>query len=144
MFEEKSFQQSRWPSERRTLKQPDRLPEIDEATLRRKIEHAQRAGDTQALPFGRADASALINEQQIGMEGCRQGDCGGFSFVKFGVVDWCKPFCSDDLKPSRWGGDPTLNQRGRDRIGEFRLDRVGKHHSFKQAGKKFNMAIRIR
>ena len=107
MFEEKSFQQSRWPSERRTLKQPDRLPEIDEATLRRKIENAQRAGDTQALPFGRADASALINEQQIGMEGCRQGDCGGFSFVKFGVVDWFKPIRSDDLKP---GGGSAIQR----------------------------------
>jgi hypothetical protein len=43
------------------------------------------------------DASALIDEQQIGLEGCSQCYCSGFSFVKSCVVDRCKALCSDDL-----------------------------------------------
>ncbi len=140
VFEKKGFQQARWPSERRTFKQPDRLPEIEQAALRRKIKHTQRAGDTQALPFRSADASALIDEQQIGLERCRQGDCGGFSLVKSRVRDGFEGFGSDDLKPGGQGGDPALDQRRRDRIGEFSPDHAWKRYPFKQAGKNFDMA----
>jgi hypothetical protein len=67
MLEEKGFQQSRWPSERRTFEQANRLRKIKQATLGRKIEHAQRAGDAKALPLRRADAAALVDKQQIGV-----------------------------------------------------------------------------
>ena len=74
MFEEKGIEQSGRPSERCALERVDRQREIDQTTLRREIEQSERAGDAQTSVPGHAKAIPLIDQQQVGVGGFRQGD----------------------------------------------------------------------
>lgn len=137
MFEEKRFQQSPWPSERRAFEQPDRLREIHQTTIRRQIEQSKSARDAQTSLLGHAKAIPLINQQEVGMEGFRQGDRCGFAFIqardsrqKCGVVD---------LKPRGRLGDPETHRCRRESMGKLGLDSDRNRDSFKHAGKKFHM-----
>jgi hypothetical protein len=44
----------------------DRLGEVDQAAMRRKIENTQRAGYSKTFSDSRAHALAIIHQQQVG------------------------------------------------------------------------------
>jgi hypothetical protein len=61
MFGKKGIQQSLGSPEVQTFQRADRLGEINQAALSRKIEQSQGAGDTKASSLGDSEGFPLID-----------------------------------------------------------------------------------
>jgi hypothetical protein len=82
VFSEQAVEYGFRSPETRLLQLFDRLTEINQAALRGKIEQSKRASNSKTFSHGYAKAIPLIPQQQVGVEGFREGDGGGFSFIQ--------------------------------------------------------------
>src|ERR1700722_424433 len=138
VFFQKSFKQRFRPVESRVFQFFDRLGKINQPKFRRNIKHAERAGDAQAFSFRHANPIPLIHEQQVGMEGFRERDSGGFSGIEAGYQGQADGVM--DFKPGGGRGDPMFYRQRGARAGKFGLDGHRKSDLFKHAGKQINIA----
>lgn len=138
MFEEKGFEQSLWSPKHGCFERADRLGEVDKAAIGGEVEQSQSAGGPQSSFFGYARALPLVNQQQVGAERFREGDCGGFSLVETGRLRQARSVV--DFQPWGRGGNPQAHRWRREGMGEFGFGGGGESDSFEDARQQADVA----
>ena len=98
----------------------ERCCEIDQAAAGRKIEHAQRAGDSKAAAAGDADTFAIVHKHQLGLDGQRERYRRALALVELrhgNIVGAC--MSRPHVKPAWRTRDPVAVGLRRFGVGEF-------------------------
>ena len=106
-----------------------------------KFQNAQCAGDAQPFFPGYGHALAVVHQQRIGIERCRQGNGGFFpamnSLHQRITIEVTGRFAH--LDPSGRLGNPAPHRQRRVYRGQFRLHDGRQDHSVEQGRKKIDM-----
>ena len=137
VFPEHGIEQSLRISERCEPQSFCRLREVDKSRLRGEFKQAWCAGDAQSQIPRNPDASALVDQNQVGIQGDSQGDHCCFTLIKRG---WPGPRRFHDLQPIRRVPNPGTHRRGSAGIAEFFFHSRRKDSPLKEPGKQIDLA----